>query len=85
MTTRPVAVYFVGDTAAGPRLYRELRSDLDPDSRVVLAIDAALRGDALDPDYRSPWPEGVVLRQWSPGPRRITVSLEGAPWTVQRT
>lgn len=78
-TTRPVFVYFVGDTAAGPRLYRELRSDLDPDSRVVLAIHAALRGDALDPDYRSPWPEGVVLRQWLPGPDVITVVLEGAP------
>ena len=78
-TSRPVHVYFVGDTAAGPRLFRELRSDLDPDSRVVLAIDAVLRGDALDPDYRSPWPEGVVLRQWSSGPDGIMVSLEGAP------
>ena len=72
-------VYFVGDTAAGPRLFRELRPDLDADSGVVLGIDAALRGDALDPDYRSPWPEGVVLRQWSDGPDGITVSLEGAP------
>lgn len=78
-TSRPVHVYFVGDTAAGPRLFRELRSDLDPDSRVVLAMDAVLRGDALDPDYRSPWPEGVVLRQWSSGPDGIMVSLEGAP------
>ena len=72
-------VYFVGDTAAGPRLFRELRPDLDADSGVVLGIDAALRGDALDPDYRSPWPEGVVLRQWSDRPDGITVSLEGAP------
>ena len=78
-TSRPVHVYFVGDTAAGPRLFRELRSDLDPDSRVVLGIHAALGGDALDPDYRSPWPEGVVLRQWSSGPDGIMVSLEGAP------
>jgi hypothetical protein len=78
-TARPVDVYFVGDTAAGPRLFREVRPDLDPDSRVVLGIHAALGGDALDPDYRSPWPEGVVLRQWSDGPDGITVSLEGAP------
>ena len=78
-TSRRVHVYFVGDTAAGPRLFRELRPDLDADSGVVLGIDAALRGDALDPDYRSPWPEGVVLRQWSDGPDGITVSLEGAP------
>ena len=78
-TSRRVHVYFVGDTAAGPRLFRELRPDLDADSGVVLGIDAALRGDALDPDYRSPWPEGVVLRQWSDRPDGITVSLEGAP------
>lgn len=79
VTGRPVDVYFVGDTAAGPRLYREVRSDIDPDSRVVLGIGAALGGDALDPDYRSAWPEGVVLRQWSSGPDGIMVSLEGAP------
>jgi hypothetical protein len=78
-TSRPVAVYFVGDTALGPRLFRELRPDIDADSRVLLAIHAALGGDALDPDYRSPWPEGVVLRQWSDRPDGITVSLEGAP------
>jgi hypothetical protein len=78
-TSRPVEVYFVGDTAAGPRLFRELRPELDPDSRAFLGIDAVLRGDALDPDYRSPWPEGVVLRQWSSRPDGITVSLEGAP------
>ncbi|MCY4725832.1 GerMN domain-containing protein [Nocardioides sp. STR2] len=77
--TDPVAVYFVGDTASGPRLFSELRPEIDADSRVLLAIHAALGGDALDPDYRSPWPEGVVLRQWSDRPDGITVTLEGAP------
>ncbi|RYB91135.1 hypothetical protein EUA93_19630 [Nocardioides oleivorans] len=77
-TSSPVAVYFVGDTAAGPRLYREFRA-ADPDSRVTSAMVAALRGDALDPDYRSLWPSTTVFRAWSTGPDGITVTLEGAP------
>nr|WP_300051713.1 hypothetical protein [uncultured Nocardioides sp.] len=72
-------VYFVGNTTAGPRLYGEPRFDVDPDSRVVVGIDAALRGDARDPDYRSPWPDGVVLREWQPGPDVLTIILDGAP------
>lgn len=75
----PVAVYFVGDTADGPRLFREFRPTDEPDGRVLYAIDAALRGDVLDPDYRSPWPPGVALRQWIPKPDVITVILDGAP------
>jgi len=78
-TIEPVAVYFVGDTASGPRLYRELRPEIDADSRVFYGIDAVLQGDSLDPDYRSPWPEDVLLRQWSDRPDGITVTLEGAP------
>lgn len=85
--TGPVAVYLVGDTSAGPRLYREFRADLtaglgdDPGGggRAVRGIEAALRGDALDPDYRSPWPAGVSLRQWMPSPEVIQVILVGAP------
>ncbi|SEC83974.1 Sporulation and spore germination [Nocardioides exalbidus] len=77
-TSSPVAVYFVGDTAAGPRLYREFRP-ADSDTRVATAMAAVLRGDALDPDYRSLWPTTTVFRAWSTGPDGITVTLEGAP------
>ncbi|GAA1939781.1 GerMN domain-containing protein [Nocardioides hwasunensis] len=76
--SEPVAVYFVGDTADGPRLYREFQPAVSA-APAVSAIDAALRGDSLDPDYRSAWPAGVVLRQWIPGPDVITVILDGAP------
>lgn len=78
-TRSAVAVYYVGDTPEGPRLYREFRPDIDADSRVYVALNAALRGDALDPDYRSTWPEDTVLRQWSTGPDGITITLDGAP------
>lgn len=75
----PVAVYFVGDTAEGARLFREFRPTDQPDGGVLYAIDAALQGDALDPDYRSAWPAGMQLRQWIPKPDVITVILEDAP------
>jgi hypothetical protein len=75
----PVAVYFVGDTAGGPRLFREFRPTDQPDGGVLYAIHAALRGDALDPDYRSAWPAGIRLRQWIPKPDVITVILDDAP------
>ena len=54
-----VAVYYVGDTPRGPRLYREFHK-----STGTTALDAAL-ADAtsvqpLDPDYRTDWPAGIV-------------------------
>lgn len=64
-----VAIYFVGETPAGPRLFSEERSvnGDDVDSRLVSAVQVAL-GRAqdgsprppLDPDYRVPWPAGTV-------------------------
>ena len=56
-----VAIYYVGDTPDGPRLYREFRSVTgDP---LAAAVSAAVgnRPDGsgllpLDPDYRTPWP-----------------------------
>lgn len=59
---RTVPVYFVGDTPAGPRLYRELNAGNRLDqSAETFALNAAMAGDALDPDYRSPWPEGSAV------------------------
>ncbi len=59
--TSTVAVYYVGDTPDGPRLYREFR-ELSGD-RLDAAVSAAVgnRVDGvglvpLDPDYRTPWP-----------------------------
>jgi hypothetical protein len=47
-----VAVYYVGDTPDGPRLYREFRSAEDP--------TAALEMNPLDADYRTYWPAGSI-------------------------
>lgn len=68
-------VYFVGDTPAGPRLFRELQQSPAPGA--TFALGAALRGDARDPDYRSPWPAGAAVADYFVTGDLVTVSLEG--------
>jgi hypothetical protein len=75
---RALPIYYVADTAAGPRLYREFHqvSSADP---ATDAVREMLGGDSgLDPDYRTHWPPGAALR----GPvttagDEITVDLTG--------
>lgn len=77
-------VYYVVDTAAGFRLYREFHRvpTTDPASEAVREMLA--RGSGIDPDYRSQWPAGTQLR--SPvrrGEGVITVDLTGNARTAQ--
>ncbi len=63
-TRTAVPVYYVGTTPAGPRLFREFHAtDLGDGSDALLrsAVQQALTGKALDPDYRSDWPAGTTL------------------------
>jgi hypothetical protein len=69
-------VYFVGDTPAGPRLYREFQQA--PAPAATFALGAALRGESLDPDYRSSWPADTELEAYRVSDDLITVSLSGA-------
>jgi hypothetical protein len=57
---RALPVYFVAETASGPRLYREFHrvETADPASDAVREMFAG----AIDPDYRTPWPAGTGLR-----------------------
>jgi hypothetical protein len=53
-----VPVYYVGETPAGPRLFREFHRLTVPDDAAGTAKAAlveALSSSALDPDYRTPW------------------------------
>lgn len=52
----PRSVYFVGDTVAGPRLYRET-AGVGSDNP-VLGVLQVLAEDPQDPDYRRSWPSG---------------------------
>jgi hypothetical protein len=60
-TERAVPVYYIADTAAGPRLYREFHrlTTADPGSAAVREMLASSSGQ--DPDYRSYWPPGTTL------------------------
>ncbi len=59
---RALPVYYVSDTAAGPRLYREFHrvGSADPATDAVREMLAGPSG--LDPDYRTHWPPTADLR-----------------------
>jgi hypothetical protein len=62
--TTSVPVYYVGDTRGSVRLFREfhrLEKETVAAAQVSGALTEALTDSALDPDYRSDWPEGTSL------------------------
>jgi Immunoglobulin-like domain of bacterial spore germination/Sporulation and spore germination len=68
--------YFVRDTPQGPRLTREFSTvagDVEPQKD---AVTLAVSGRALDPDYRTLWPEGS---------RALTVGASGDVIAVDLT
>jgi hypothetical protein len=81
--TTTVAVYYVGDTPDGPRLYREFRR-VEGDAleaAVSAAVGRATDGSPLaplDPDYRSPWPPATGASA-SVEQDVITIDLGGDP------
>ncbi len=77
--TFTAAVYYVGETPRGPRLYREFQA-LPGDGFVPLApsVRAAVEGDPEDPDYRSPWAgTGAALTGATGDAELVTVDLTG--------
>ncbi|WP_110182510.1 Gmad2 immunoglobulin-like domain-containing protein [Nocardioides solisilvae] len=79
---RTVAVYWVGSTPRGPRLFREFRRAPGPDA-LAGAVDLLTSGEALDPDYRSLLPAGSVesvVHDRDAG--RVVVELRDDAWTT---
>jgi hypothetical protein len=77
---RALPVYYVAQTAAGPRLQREFHRlpAADPGSAAVRDMLAHPTG--VDPDYHNPWPAGTTLRvPVTSTPDAITVDLSAAP------
>ncbi len=70
-------VYFVGDTGAGPRLFRELHPEPAGGRTLDVAVDEAVSGRAQDPDYRTPWPEGTTLQRAQLSEGVLSVDLSG--------
>jgi len=66
LPTKMIDVFYIGHTAAGPRLFSEktpvqaARGDGDP-SYVLGAAQKALADNPVDPDYRSAWPASVKI------------------------
>jgi Immunoglobulin-like domain of bacterial spore germination/Sporulation and spore germination len=77
---RALPVYYVAQTAAGPRLQREFHRlpAADPGSAAVRDMLAHPTG--VDPDYHNPWPAGTTLQtSVTSTPDAITVDLSAAP------
>ncbi len=74
-----VPVYYVGDTGAGPRLFRErhVGPPSRSDDKDLDAVQQAVDGDAFDPDYRSDWPAGTHVDAVRAGGGATTVALSG--------
>lgn len=83
-------VYYVGDTPAGPRLYREFVTPTGAEvdsARLLQALRDAVMGTPADPDYVTPWPTGWSVEKagigTAGGRKVIEVDVEqgtGAPW-----
>ena len=60
--TRAVAVYYLGSTDEGPRLYREFHRRPATTGVVRDAVTAMLDEAPVDDDYESLWPDGTSVR-----------------------
>lgn len=79
---KTLPVYYVGDTNAGPRLFREFHELQVEDAQtaaVRVAVAEALDDTAIDPDYGSPWPDGTTAGQVRMDGDVLTIDLAGAP------
>ena len=78
---RPVdaTVYYVGTTAAGPRLYPETRRIADAtDSDLQVAVDEVLTGTPEDPDYQNPFKDLGLTATATEDSGAVTIDLSDA-------
>jgi hypothetical protein len=77
-----VAVYYLGETPLGPRLFREFHRMTVPDDTAATAkaaVAEALSNSALDPDYRTGWSGlDVAVGQVDQDGDTVTVDLGSA-------
>lgn len=78
--TVTVPVYFVGETPAGPRLFREFRK-VEADNPLDEALALMTAGDALDDDYSTLYPGGSFSGASVEG-SVIAVSVPDDGWTT---
>lgn len=71
------AVYFVGATGAGLRLFPERHRTASPALALDELVAKAVAGTATDVDYHSPWPEGTVMQRAQVSDGVLSVDLSG--------
>lgn len=76
-STQRVAVYWVGRSDRGPRLFREFAT-AEASDPVQGSLDLLATGEPSDKDYRSRWPEGTTLTGGDPDGDSLTVDLGAA-------
>jgi hypothetical protein len=77
-----VPVYFVGDTPAGPALYREFRK-VEADNPMEEAMALVTAGDALDPDYGTLYSGGTFESvSFSEGAGAIVAQVKDDGWNA---
>lgn len=79
-SARAVPIYFVGDAAQGPRLYREFQKQnvCEYDGCLLMAsARAAVAGNPIDPDYQAPWPAGAFVDSAKFDGDTIVINLKG--------
>lgn len=75
---RALPVYYVVETAVGPRLQREFHRVPGTDAASDAVREMLASPTGLDPDHRNPWPPGTALRApVTTGRGVITVDLTG--------
>lgn len=57
----PGAVYYLGATEAGPRLFPEVHLDREAANDVQAAVETAVAGRPYDPEYYTGWPAGTEV------------------------
>jgi hypothetical protein len=81
--TSPLAVYYIIVEPGGPKLIREFHTlpvaDDSAATKASAAVSYMLSGPALDPDYRSLWPQGVRLNSAKVNGDTTTVDLSNVP------
>jgi hypothetical protein len=79
-----IPVYYIGDTKAGPRLFREYHVLMQrPPTSIAQQLKAGLTAmldgrTAYDPDYHSGWPASASVRSVSVASGVTTIDLGGA-------
>lgn len=78
VTEETVPVYYVGQTPAGPRLFREFHRAQVTDNDVLLAAVEEALAAANDPDYRSPWADLAATVSSTSDGEETTVDLSAS-------